>query len=127
MRRLSMETAEATAPDAALMASRPRPGTPGRAGAVAHRSAAWRDGGRPKPPSPDAPAVHHQWWINRSVLQGLWRSKPLNNARGTPEGPADLRFHCSGMLWCREMPGSAGLLARGVPRPLGLSLIQVGD
>ena len=97
--------------------SGPIPGTPGRVGAVARRNAAWRRGGRPKPQRSGRPAVGHQWRIQSCLSSRAFAEQASNTARGTPEGPADLRHYPIRKPWRREMPGPVGLSARGVPRP----------
>ena len=81
MRRLSAETAETPAPDAAADFG-PGPGTPGGVGAVARRSAAWRDGGRPKPRSPGRLGRRPPVEDNSVCPPGHARSKPQTSRAG---------------------------------------------
>ena len=105
MTRLNAETAEAAAPDAAPRASGPGPGTPGRVGAVARQSAAWREGGRPKPRQARSTGRRSPVEDKKHCLSSrVGAEQASNTARGTPEGPADLRFflpECLDAARCR--------------------------
>src|SRR5262249_17436482 len=103
MRRLNAETVERAEPDAAPVLSGPDGGR--REGWVRWPvGASSRAGRRPKPRgSRSSRYGDHQWRITGTLLQGP-PEQASNIARGTPEGPADLRFHASGMPRRREMP-----------------------
>jgi hypothetical protein len=134
MRRLSMETAEAAEPDAALMVSGPGRGHPEGSGRWPIEALRGVAVGGASCTSSGPRAAAHEWRKIRSVLQGWCGASLKHRARdagGTGGLAVFIHPECPGVARCqgpwvrRSFHGA--LRTPGVPRPLGLSLIQAGD